>query len=108
MSTLFSPETFTPVDHFSREVQIDRDEFLRQLPGAIDNRVYKLHGDLVTIPESGGQICIRMNRLPDSRLGKLTLPMMRLDFAFDGMTDTEIDTFMDGYDQRTLRGSGGM
>ena len=34
--------------------------------------------------------------------------MMRIDFDFNGLWDEEVKAFMVDYDQRTLRGAGGM
>lgn len=108
MNPYFTRETFTPVEHFAREVQITRDEFLRQLPDAISHREYTLDGELVRVAEKNGAVWIRMSDLGEKHLGQLDLPMMRLDFAFEGMSPAEIDEFMDAYDLQTLRGSGGM
>lgn len=108
MTLYFTPETFTPVQAFSRNVQITREDFLRQLPDAIDNRSFEAEGDLIAVRVGGGVAGIRMTQLENKELGQLDLPMMRLDFAFKNMSDAEIDSFMDTYEQRTLRGSGGM
>lgn len=108
MTTIFSPDKFAPVEHFSREVQIDRDEFLRQLPGAIEPHTFTLEGDFVKIPEAGGVVVIRLASLPNEQLGQLDLPMMKLDFAFFGLSQGEIDAFMKTYEERTFRGAGGM
>ena len=107
MAGMVTSQTFTPLDHLSREVQIDRDEFLRQLPGAIGGRAFSVDGDIITVPEGGGQVRIRLTQLKDKHLGQLDLPMMRIDFDFNGLWD-EIKAFMVDYDQRTLRGAGGM
>lgn len=103
--TLFQIETFTPV---TREVQIDRDEFLRQLPDAIENRPHDIAGNLVTVSEGQGYVRIRLTDLGVKHMGQLDLPMMKLDFQFDNLTDEQIDGFMDGYDRHTLRGGSGM
>ncbi len=108
MSTQFTSDTFTPVQDFSREVQIDREEFLRQLPGAIEPRPFSVDGDLVTIPEGNGHVCIKMTPLANEHLGKLDLPMMRVDYAFTGLSEDEIGKFMETYRERTFRGGGGM
>lgn len=108
MSSYFTPETFTPIEHFSREVQADREEFLRELPAAIEDRSFTLNGDLIRIPEKNGAVWIRMTALGDRHLGQLDLPTMRLDFAFEGLAQADIDEFMSTYQLRTLRGSGGM
>lgn len=108
MTLYFTPETFTPVQSFSRDVQITREDFLRQLPAAIENRSFDIDGDLIAIRAGAGIVGIRMTTLENNELGELDLPMMRLDFAFKDMSDVEIDSFMDTYEQRTMRGSGGM
>ena len=108
MSTQFTTDTYKPVQDFSREVQIDRREFLRQLPGAIEPRSFNVDGDLVTIPEGNGHVCIRMTPLANEHLGKLDLPMMKVDFAFSGLSEDEIGQFMETYRERTFRGAGGM
>ena len=108
MSHTFSSDTFSPVHNFSREVQIDRDEFLRQLPGGIEPRTFSVDGNLITIPEGNGQVCIRLTPLANEHLGKLDLPMMKVDFAFNGLSDDEIEKFMTTYEERTFRGGGGM
>lgn len=108
MTLYFTPETFTPVDSFSREVQISRDEFLHQLPDAIGKRAFDIDKDLIAIRVGEGEVAIRMTNLENTDLGQLDLPMMRLDFAFHGLSDREIDNFMDSYEQQTTRGSGGM
>ncbi len=108
MNLYFTPETYTPVDHFTRDVQIDREEFLRQLPDAVDKRQFEIDGDIISIPEKDGAVHIRITDLGVKEMGELKLPMLRLDFAFQNMRDEDIDAFMDIYEQRTLRGSGGM
>src|SRR6476620_4862188 len=99
MAGMVTSQTFTPLDQFSREVQIDRDEFLRQL--LIGGRVFSVHGDIITVPEGGGQVRIRLTDLKDKHLGQLDLPMLRIDFDFNGLWDEEIKAFMVDYDQRT-------
>lgn len=106
MTTPFTPETFTPVDRFTREVQIHREEFLRQLPGAIEDRPYEVSGDLITVQAGDGTMAILMTDLGARQVGSMMLPMMRLDFAFEGVSDADIDDLMDVYDQRTPRSGG--
>ena len=108
MAGMVTSQTFTPLDRLSREVQIEGEEFLRQLPGAIGGRAFSVDGDIITVAEGGGQVRIRLTDLKDKHLGQLELPMMRVDFDFNGLRDEEIKAFMVDYDQRTLRGAGGM
>ncbi len=108
MAGIVTPETFTPVDHLSREVQIDRAEFLRQLPAAVGDRPFSVEGNVITVQDGAGRARIRMTELGVKQLGQLDLPMMRIDFDFTGLSDEKVQAFMVDYDQRTLRGAGGM
>ena len=49
---------------------------------------------------------IRLTPLKEKNLGQLNLPM--IDFDFHALWDEESKAFMVDYDQRTLRGAGGM
>jgi hypothetical protein len=87
----------TPVRHFSRELNIDREAFIGQLPSAIPHRVFTLHGDLIRISEKFGSVWIGMTTLVEAHRGEMKLPVMRLDFAFEGLSDSEIEDFVSSY-----------
>lgn len=73
----------------------------RLLPDAFDNRALEIDGHLIAVNAGCGVGGICMTQLEKHEPGQLDLPMMRLEFAFKDMTDAEIDSFMDMYEQRT-------
>jgi hypothetical protein len=85
---------FTAVRHFSRELNIGREAFIGQLPSSIPHRMFTLHGDLIRISEKSGSVWIGMTTLVEAHRGEMRLPVIRLDFAFEGLSDSEIDDFM--------------
>ena len=90
-------KAFTPVRHFSREIDIDREAFMGQLPSAIQHQVFTLHGDLIRISGKSGLVWIGLTTLVRAHQEKARLPMMRLDFAFEGLSESEIEEFMASY-----------
>jgi hypothetical protein len=77
-----------------REVETTREEFLRRLAGATENRTTELEGDTVTI--DGGRIKVRM--ASKERPGK-GAPLLVADFTFDTMSDEEVRLFMETFDR---------
>jgi hypothetical protein len=90
-------KAFTPVRHFTREINIDREAFIGQLPSAIPHQVFTLRGDLIRISEKSGSVWIGMTTLVRAHQEQTRAPMMRLDFAFDGLSESEIEEFMASY-----------
>ena len=90
-------KAFTPVRHFTREINIDREAFIGQLPSAIPHQVFTLRGDLIRISEKSGSVWIGMTTLVEAHRGEMKLPVMRLDFAFEGLSDSEIEDFVSSY-----------
>ena len=91
---------------FSREVQLTRDEFLRQLPDAVGELAYRVDGNEIVIGVSGKLIRIKLTDLGIKELGSLNLPMQQVDFSFEHMTDSEVDHFMSRWDDHKLRMGG--
>lgn len=88
---------------FSRKVQITRDEFLRQLPGAIGGLDHRTNENDILIGDGEKLIRIRLTELGVEELGSLELPMQQVDFSFENMASGEIDRFMTPWDERKLR-----
>ena len=90
-------KAFTPVRHFTREISIDREAFIGQLPSAIPHQVFTLHGDLIRVAEKSGLVWIGMTTLLRAHQEQTRKPMIRLDFAFEGFSESEIEEFMASY-----------
>lgn len=77
-----------------REAETTREEFLRRLAAATENRTTELEGDTVTI--DGGRIKVRMTNKERPGEG---LPLLVADFTFDNMSDEEVRMFMETLDR---------
>ena len=90
-------KALTPVRHFTCEINIDREALIGQLPSAIPHQVFTVHGDLIRISEKSGLVWIGMTTLMRAHQEQTRAPMMRLDFAFEGLSESEIEEFMASY-----------
>ena len=94
---------------FFRDMGIDKRDFFRILPTAIGSSRHRLDGDRIAIEPIGeaGALTITLGTGDMRRLSaSLVLPCMRVEFAFDGASQVEIDRFMDGFDTYYRRGGG--
>lgn len=91
---------------FSREMTLRRDEFLRELPQAIDHRPHHLEGNRVIVEDGSRRVTIDIIDQGQRELGALELPLERLDFSFEGYDEAEVDNFMARFDAHTLRFGG--
>jgi hypothetical protein len=82
------------VRYFFTELNIDREAFIGQLPTALQPRVFTLHGDLIRISEKNGLVWIGMTTLVEAHRGEMKSSVMRLDFAFEGLSQSEIEEFV--------------
>jgi hypothetical protein len=87
-------------------MQLQREEFLRELPRAVGNLEHQVAGNKVTVKDGDRRVEITLTDEGERHLGSLNLPMERIDFEFIGYTQEEIDAFMERFDQHTLREGG--
>jgi hypothetical protein len=90
----------------SREMQLTREEFLRELPGAVGNMEHRLQGSKVIIGDGDRRIEIGLANEGIRDLGSLHLPMEKIDFEFYGYNQDEVNSFMHHFDVCTQRGGG--
>lgn len=90
----------------SREMQLTRGEFLRELPKAIGNLNHQVAGDKVIITDGDRRLEIRLVDEGTLDVGSLHLPMEEVDFEFMGYTQEETDAFMARFDHHTQRTGG--
>jgi hypothetical protein len=92
---------------FTREVQVEREVFLSQLPGAVGNREYEISGNVITVKDgNGGRVTIRLIPQGVKEQGALRLPMKAIEFDFEGFSQAQVDKFMEHYDLATRRPGG--
>lgn len=76
-----------------REAPQTREEFLRRIAAATENRTMAVTGDTVTI--DSGRITIRMSTKERPGEGP---PLLVAGFSFENMPDDEVRMFMDAVD----------
>ena len=89
-----------------RKVQLTRDEFMRQLPGAVGAAGYRADGEDIVIGEGNKLIRIKLTDLGIDELGSLDLPMQQVHFSFENMAEPEVEDFMAKWDTQKLRMGG--
>ena len=77
-----------------REATVPREEFLRRIAIATENRTADVAGDVITI--DGGRIVIRMTTKERPGEGA---PLLVADFSFENMSDEEVRMFMESVDR---------
>ncbi|MBU2582173.1 MAG: hypothetical protein KJ622_10680 [Alphaproteobacteria bacterium] len=90
-----------------REVQISRDEFIRQLPDAIGDFSCSVDGEDIVLRDGDRRIDLKLVSQGDESVGPMELPMQQVHFVFQNMTDVEARMFMEQWDQDKLRMGGG-
>ena len=90
----------------SRKAQITREEFMRQLPDAAGFMGHSVDGNDIVIGNGGQRVHIHLTDLGIEDKGALELPMQKVDFNFENMSDEDADQFMGHWDQHKLRMGG--
>ena len=90
----------------SREMQLTRDEFLRELRQAVDQQAYRVSGNKIAIQDGSRQVEVTLSDEGTWDMGSLHLPVERVEFEFTGYSQEEVGTFLQRFDQRTQRVGG--
>jgi hypothetical protein len=90
----------------SREMQLTRDEFLREFSQSVDRKEYRVSGNKIAIQDGSRQLEITLSDEGTWDMGSLHLPVERVEFEFNGYSQEEADAFLEGFDQRTQRAGG--
>ena len=91
---------------FEREMGLTRAEFLRSLPEAVGHPHYRIAGDRIEIADPAGPILILLGPAGERRIGKLRLPVTRVEFRFGQMAAVARDRFMARFERYFQRGGG--
>jgi hypothetical protein len=92
--------------HFTREMGLTADEFLRTLPDAIGHGDYRIQGSEILIRDAGGGVRILLHATRQRRLGMLALPVTPVEFSFQGLDPGERAQFMTRFERHFQRGGG--
>ena len=95
-------------DTFRRDMGYSEAEFFRVLPRAISGYAYTVTGNRVTISsiDEARRLTLELRRLPDRRIGMISVPRLEVSFSFENFSDAERREFMRGFDQSYQRGGG--
>ncbi len=91
-----------------RSMALNRQEFLRILPGALASDEAIETADEVTVigRHPDRSIVIALRAAAERRLGALRLPVLEVKLAFHGYTETEREAFLDRFSRTFQRGGG--
>lgn len=90
----------------TREMGLDRAEFLRLLPAAVAPRPYRLEGDSIQVEDPGGSVRIRLHPTTERRIAGLGLPVTRVEFHFGDLSEAARRMFMEQFERHFQRGGG--
>lgn len=92
---------------FEINTQCDHATFFKELPEAIDNRVFEVEGSNVKVYDDDRIVNIKVADQTLKQIGSLRLPMEKLVFEFPEHTEEEANAFMNMYRTRSMRCGGG-
>ena len=93
-------------EHFAREMGLSQKEFMRTLPAAIAPLNFRRDDQTISIDHPGGSVQIRLQEMPDRRIGAIQIPKTSVGFRFSGLDEDERNHFMHRFDLHFQRGGG--
>lgn len=90
----------------NKNMSIDKNDFFRLLPNALIDYHYTVKDNIIEIKYAKGMIILTLNNQPARRLGALSLPVLRVSFQFNEVTDDESKHFIQHFDHSYRRGGG--
>ena len=93
-------------ENFTREMGLSRREFMRTLPAAIAPLNFQPDEKTISIDHPGGNVQIRLQEMPDRRIGAIQIPKTSVEFRFFGLNEDERSYFMHRFDLHFQRGGG--
>ena len=95
-------------EHFQRDMGYSEKEFFRVLPAALGSFVYHREGDRLHIhrPDDSPALELRIEALPDRRLGAFRIERIAVEFLFSDMSAQQRSEFMSRFDRHFQRGGG--
>ena len=89
-----------------REMGCTRAEFLTWLPDAVHGATFRIQDNCIHITYGGGEVLIEIDEMPERRIGRLTLPVLRVRTRFSGIDSRAREEFLRHFDLVTRRGGG--
>ena len=92
--------------HFEREMCITHKEFFRLLPIALKDIQYQMNDNKITISAYDGDIEITLGQQGERRIAALILPKAKVSYDFKGISESNIQLFLDNFSRAYQRGGG--
>lgn len=93
-------------ERFEREMGCTEIEWLRWLPGAVGEHVWKLHAGSAGVRIGEGALGLKWQVGEPREIAQVTMPCLRVQFRFAGVDDAARHTFMARFDLFMQRGGG--
>ena len=95
-------------DEFKRDMGYTVKEFYRILPSAVGDHEFAVEGDRVVVraPDQDRELVLRINQLPDRKIGMIRIPRIEVDFTFHHFSARERKEFLVVFDRSFQRGGG--
>lgn len=99
------------VDHgnsFKRDMGYSENEFFRILPNAVKGFSFLVRNDEVIVSDSEQtkELTIRVDPLPDRKIGMISIPRIEVEFRFRNFSEIERVEFLKNFDRSYQRGGG--
>lgn len=92
--------------HFTRQMGLTLEEFLRSLPAAVEPLEYRIQGRHILITHPQGHIEIQLHPTGERRIASLVIPITPVEFSFTGLNEAQRCHFMSRFDRYFHRGGG--
>jgi len=93
-------------ESFQREMGCTEAEWLGWLPRAMGQHPLQCEGSSAHITIGPGRLQLRWQVMPPRVIAQIRLPVLRMQFQFEGLSAQERLTFMRHFDLYTQRGGG--
>ena len=91
---------------FVKEMGIEHREFFRLLPRALESDDFEVVGDRIQMGDDTRRMEIVATPSEPRRIALMTIPTTRVEIAFHGYTDAEVEDAMRRFDMHFQRGGG--
>lgn len=91
---------------FYKEMGFTLAEFDRTLPSAVNHRPCKRTASGYLVEFESGSLQLYLSQQKLRKIGAISLPYIKVEFAFIDLTQTEVDEIMQFFNLRFQRGGG--
>jgi hypothetical protein len=91
---------------FQRDMGCTEAEWLSWLPRAVGTHTVQRQGHSAWVTLGSGSLHLHWQVMPPRVIALIRLPVLRMDFRFEGVSSEERNAFMRHFDLTTQRGGG--